>query len=48
MKPALYWVLFPTDADLFYRNAFLIMKLSNHPSYRAIRALIASHSMFEK
>ena len=38
----------PTDAVfLFYRNAFLIMKLSNPPSFRAIRALIASQSTFE-
>ena len=39
--------LFPTDVDLFTE----IMKLSNIPSFRAIRALIhviASQSMFEK
>ena len=30
-----------------YRNAFLIMKLSNPPTFRAIRALIASQSTFE-
>ena len=30
-----------------YRNAFLIMKLSNPPSFRAVRALIASQSAFE-
>ena len=40
---------FPTHAGcwVFYRNAFLIMKLSNPPSFRAIRALIASQSTFE-
>ena len=37
----------PKHADFFYRNAFLIMKLSNPPSFRAIRALIASQSTFE-
>ena len=31
-----------------YRNAFLIMKLSNLPSFRAIRVLIALQSTFEK
>ena len=35
---------FPKHADLL---AFLIMKLSNPPSFRAIRALIASQSTFE-
>ena len=38
---------FPTDADLFYRNAFLIMKLYKE-SFRAIHALIAAQSTFEK
>ena len=38
---------FPTHADFVYRNAFLLMKLSNPPSFRAIRALIASQSTFE-
>ena len=38
---------FPTHADFFYRNAFLLMKLSNPPSFKVIRALIASQSMFE-
>ena len=38
---------FPTHAGFFYGNAFLIMKLSNPPSFRAIRALIASQSTFE-
>ena len=37
----------PTHADLFYRNAFIIMELSNPPSFRAIRAVIASQSTFE-
>ena len=32
----------------FYRNAFLIMKPSKLPSFRAIRALSASQSTFEK
>ena len=32
---------FPKHADFFYGNAFLIMKLSNPPSFRAIQALIA-------
>ena len=36
----------PTHADFFYRNAFLIIKLSNPPSFRAIRAPIASQSTF--
>ena len=31
----------------FYGNAFIIMKLSKLPSFRAIRALIASQSTFE-
>ena len=31
----------------FYGNAFLIMKLSKRPSFRAIRALIASQSTYE-
>ena len=31
----------------FYGNTFLIMKLSKLPSFRAIRALIASQSTFE-
>ena len=38
----------PTHADFFYRNAFLIMKLSKLQSFRVIRALIASQSTFEK
>ena len=38
---------FPTHADFFYGNSFLIMKLSKLPSFRAIRALIASQSTFE-
>ena len=38
---------FPTHADFFYRKAFIIMKLSNPPNFRAIRALIASQSTFE-
>ena len=38
---------FPTHADLFYKNASLIMKLSKPPSFRVIPALIASQSMFE-
>ena len=38
---------FPTHADFVYGNTFLIMKLSNPPSFRAIRALIASQSTFE-
>ena len=29
-------------------HAFLIMKLSNFPSFRVIRVLIASQSTFEK
>ena len=33
------------DAD--YRNAFILMKLSNLLRFRAIRALIASQSTFE-
>ena len=37
----------PQICWLVYRNAFLIMKLSNPPSFRAIRALIASQSTFE-
>ena len=36
-----------THADFLYRNAFLIVKISNPPSLRAIRALIASQSTFE-
>ena len=39
--------IFPQTCWFFYRNAFLIMKLSNPPSFRAIRALIASQSTFE-
>ena len=40
---------FPTHADLFYRNAFIIMKLRHLPSFRAIRAtIVASQSTFEK
>ena len=39
--------IFPQTCWIFYRNAFLIMKLSNPPSFRAIRALIASQSTFE-
>ena len=46
-KPALYLDSFPTYADFFYRNAFIIMKLSHLPSFRAIRALIASQSTFD-
>ena len=44
VKPALYQDLLVTDAvaDFFYRNAFRIMKLSRLPSFRVIRALIAS------
>ena len=30
-------IFFPTDANFVFRNAFLIMKLSNPPSFRAIR-----------
>ena len=48
MKPALYQDLFPTDVDLFTKNAFLIMKLSRFPTFRAIRAPIASQLTFEK
>ena len=40
--------IFPTHADFVYINAFLIMKLSKLPSFRVIRALIASQSTFEK
>ena len=47
MKPADYQDFFPTHADFFYRNAFLIMKLSKLPSFKVIRALIASQSTFE-
>ena len=49
MKPALYQDFFPTHADFFdfYRNSFLIMKISKPPSFRVIQALIASQSMFE-
>ena len=36
-------IIFPTHADFFTE----IMKLSNPPSFRAIRALIASQSTFE-
>ena len=39
--------IFSHTCWLVYWNAFLIMKLSNPPSFRAIRALIASQSMFE-
>ena len=39
---------FNTHADCCYRNAFIIMKLSKIPSFRMIRAVIASQSMFEK
>ena len=35
----LYWDISHT-CDFFYRNAFLIMKLSNAISFRAIRALL--------
>ena len=38
---------FPTQADLFYGNAFIIMKLSKLPSFKVIQALIASQSTFE-
>ena len=38
----------PTDADFFGRNGFLIMKLSKLPIFRAIQALVASQSTFEK
>ena len=41
-------VIFPPKCCFFYRNAFLIMKLSNITSFREIRALIASQSTFEK
>ena len=44
---AFYQDFFPHMLIYFYRNVFLIMKLSNPPSFRAIRALIASQSMFE-
>ena len=37
----------PKD-DFIYRNAILRMKLSNLPSFRTIRAIIASQSTFEK
>ena len=33
---------------LFYWNAFIIMKLSKLPSFRVIRAVIASQSTFDK
>ena len=36
------------DSDFLLKNAFLIMKLSNLPSFKAIRALIASQWTFEK
>ena len=39
---------FPHILIFFYGNAFLIMKLSKLPSFRVIRALIASQSTFEK
>ena len=48
MKHALYQDFFPTHADFFYGNAFLIIKLSKPPRFRVIRALIASQSTFEK
>ena len=48
MIRALYQDFFPTHVDFFTEiNAFLIMKLSNPPSLRAIRALIASQLTFE-
>ena len=48
MKPTLYRDFFLHTYCFFYRNAFLIMKLNKLPSFRAIQALIASQSMFEK
>ena len=42
MKHALYQDLFPNMQIFFYENEFIIMKLSNPPSFRAIRFLIAS------
>ena len=36
-----------THADFVYGNAFISMKLSKLPSFRPIRALIASQSTFE-
>ena len=36
------------NADFVYRNTFIIIKLSNLPSFRSIRALIASQSTFGK
>ena len=46
MKPALYRFFSPTDADFVYGNAFLIMKISNLPNFRVIRAQIASQLTF--
>ena len=40
MQLDLYRDFFPTYADLFYRNAILIMKLSNLTTFRAIRVLL--------
>ena len=39
---------FPTNADYLKIKSFIIMKLSNLPSFRAIRALFASQLTFEK
>ena len=47
MKHAILSGFFPTHADFFNGNAFIIMKLSKLPSFIAIRALTASQSTFE-
>ena len=49
-KPALYDLsgFYHMDADCFYRNGFLLKKLSNLSSFRAIQGLIASQWTFEK
>ena len=46
MKPALYQDFVP-HMLIFLQKCISIMKLSNPPSFRAIRALIASQSTFE-
>ena len=41
-------MIFLVKADLFYMTAFVIIKLKDLPSYRAILALITSKSRVEK
>ena len=47
-SPPSIGIFSPHMLIFFYRNAFLIMKLSKLQSFRVIRALIASQSTFEK